>query len=114
MTVEADGVFYSNVISITEIAPNKPVLVISDSSTSEASDADKFAGKSANRTVTVPIFCPIQICGGMSEAGNRTVAIAEKKDEKPVFHKVRDWLKTLKAFILKAFMKIFPKHQNQA
>ena len=55
MTVEADGVFYTNVISITQVAPNKAVLVTQDQS------------------VVIPIFCPIQIIGSMNNADNHSL-----------------------------------------
>ena len=55
MIVEAGGVFYHDVISITQTAPNKVTLVMSEPST----------GLSSERSVVVPIFCPIQVMGGI-------------------------------------------------
>ena len=55
MTVEVDGVFYTDVLSITQVAPNKAALLMPDQS------------------VIVPIFCPIQIIGGMGSPVNPTV-----------------------------------------
>jgi hypothetical protein len=59
MTVEVDGVFYNNVISITQVAPNKATLVM------------------PNKSVTVPIFIPIQIIGSPLSNVER---LEEKKD----------------------------------
>jgi len=68
MTVEADGVFYNNVISITQTAPNKAILVMSDIS------AEKAAGKKAGKSVSIPIFCPIQVMGDINTTPHDTAS----------------------------------------
>ena len=106
MIVEVDGVFYNNVISITEVANNKATLVMSSASSDASRDA------AANKSITVPIFRPIQICGGAdgSETVNR---ITEgKKNEIPVFNRIKDWLKAWKLFIKGIFFKRQSQSQN--
>ena len=76
MVVEAGGVYYRDVISITQIAPNKAILVMPDAS------------------VVVPVFSPIQVIGNMefpepfqggggSVKNNDTAADEKKQPAKP-------------------------------
>lgn len=84
MTVEADGVFYRDVISITQVAANKAVLAM------------------PGKTVEVPIFSPIRIIGGITEAA--VSAGPFKEEEKAASPPGAAW----KAFVSKIAAKLFP------
>ena len=56
MVVEASGIFYRDVISITQSAPNEAILVM------------------PNETVTVSLFCPIRVIGSI---GSPQVSLEE-------------------------------------
>lgn len=57
MTVEAEGIYYHNVVSITQISPNKAVLVMCDGAGGEKAE------KEGRNSAVIPIFAPIQVIG---------------------------------------------------
>jgi len=75
MVVEADGVFYHDVISITQSAPNEAILVMPD------------------RSVTVSVYSPIRVIGSIGSplvppeadstaiTNDDTINVKEKRDD---------------------------------
>jgi len=110
MIVEVGGVFYKNVISITEVAPNKATLVMSVADTGVSADAQ--SNTSRNKSLTVPIYCPIQIIGTADETETLHSGAEGKKAEKPLIDRFKDRLKGLKFFFTGLFLKVRSQAQG--